>query len=334
MKKLISFCAAVWIAVLTAFPVGAALLEPTESFYVADYADVIDADTEKMIVEKNEYLEAVTGAQIVVVTVDFLNGEHIGDYAYQLFNDWGIGSSEKNNGLLLLLAIGEENYWALQGTGIASQLTSADLDNILYDYLEDDFAAGDYDAGVQKVFSAFYARFESIYAFHYDNGDAADSGNIPQQESYVTQPGKAFSFFGAFYSIFKAVLIIVLIIVVIAVIAIFSGRGGPGGPGRRYRRRFYWGGGFGSGSRVPRPPQMPPQRPSGGFGGGRPGSFGGHSGGGGSSRGGGAGRRSGGFGGMGGFGGSSGGFGGGRSGGFGGHSGGGGSSRGGGAGRR
>ena len=83
--------------------------------YVADFADVVNADTIAYINQSNEALSEACGAEIIVVTVDFLNGAKIDDYAYRLFNEWQIGSAEQNNGLLLLLVIGEDNYYALQG---------------------------------------------------------------------------------------------------------------------------------------------------------------------------------------------------------------------------
>ena len=113
MKKWsLRFCTlAMAIALFLATAVTAfAVVEPTEQFYVADYANVLQQDTKDDIVEKNAVLYEQTGAQIVVVTVDFLDGMAIEDYALELFNEWGIGSAEKNNGVLLLPAIGEEHY--------------------------------------------------------------------------------------------------------------------------------------------------------------------------------------------------------------------------------
>ena len=68
----------------------------------------------------------------------------------------------KLDGLLLLLAIGEENYWVMQGKGLEGVLSSGMLGDYLYEYLEPDFAIGDYDAGVYKVFNAFCKSSSSI----------------------------------------------------------------------------------------------------------------------------------------------------------------------------
>ena len=102
------------LLVLLAVPAAALTVpEPSELFYVADYANVLENDTIDYMVERNDLLYDQTGAQIVVLTVDFLDGAEIEDYAYAVFNDWGIGSADKNNGVLLLLVIGppmEEKY--------------------------------------------------------------------------------------------------------------------------------------------------------------------------------------------------------------------------------
>ena len=152
----------------------AGIPEPTASFYVADYADVITQETEQHIIEKNAELEYYCdGAQIVVVTVDFLDGMDIEDYCYKLFNDWQIGSTS-NNGVLLLLTIGEENYWCMVGKGLEGELTAGDLDDLLWIYLEDSFAAEMYDFGVKETFDQLANEMYNIYDVHiYSDGSAS-----------------------------------------------------------------------------------------------------------------------------------------------------------------
>ena len=60
--------------------------EPSDDLYVSDYADVIDREVEEEIINANLELEEKNGVQIAVVTVDFLDGANIEDYAYDLFN--------------------------------------------------------------------------------------------------------------------------------------------------------------------------------------------------------------------------------------------------------
>ncbi len=302
--------------------------KPSDAFYVLDQAGVLKQETIKAILDKDARLEDQTGAQVCVVTVEFIGSARISDYAYKLFNEWGIGDKTKNNGLLLLLVTGAEDYYMLQGTGLEDYFSSATLQNILDEYMEPYFAKADYDGGVRATMDAVFTRLAAYYNVSLDENPVytGNTGSVPngKTDSYpyrdynkgYDQGGGPFSWIGSFVR--KAVSVVFGIAIVIIVI-ILSSIGSIG------RRRRYWGGGY-WGPRRHRPPPPPP----GGFGPGRPGGF--HGPGMGSRPGGsGMNSRPGGFGG----GGRSGGFGGGRSGGFGGggRSGGGGGSRGGGAGR-
>lgn len=271
------------------------IIDQAESFYVADEANVLSADTETYIVEQNAVLEDLCGGQIVVATVDFLDGMDIEDYAYKLFADWEIGDADKNNGVLLLLAIGEEDYWCMQGKGLENNLTSGDIDDILWSYLEEDFAAGDYDRGVRSTFDALYDSVCAAYGL---------SGDVQGSDGYGD--AAAPSGYSLFHLFVIGILVLVVIIVVVSIfVAIRAGRGmfTTGPATRPYRRRHVF---IPRAPRAPRPPRgasppRPPRptfsarpkstrasRPHSSFGGSHRGI--GH-GGGGRSRGGGAGRR-------------------------------------------
>lgn len=132
--------------------------QPTDMFYVNDYANVIDEEAEEEMLRYGNQLYEASGAQVVLVTVDFTDGIALEDYAYDLFNAWGIGSADKNNGVLILMSIGDDDYWTMQGEGLEDTLTSGEISGILQEYLEPDFAAKDYSAGAKKVYGAFIKR--------------------------------------------------------------------------------------------------------------------------------------------------------------------------------
>ena len=92
------------------------MVEPTEQFYVADYANVLQQDTKDDIVEKNAVLYEQTGAQIVVVTVDFLDGMAIEDYALELFNEWGDRFGRKEQRRFAFA-----RHWGRKLLGVAGQ---------------------------------------------------------------------------------------------------------------------------------------------------------------------------------------------------------------------
>lgn len=318
-KRVFTLAVAAALAVVLTIPALAVVPDRPENQYVLDEADVLSEETEQEIISKNQKLFEETGAQIVVVAVDFLDGEEIADYAYSLFNVWGIGSVERNNGLLLLMAIAEDNYYAMPGYGIEDYFDGAKLKDMLNEYLEPDFAAKDYDAGAKKFFDAALSEMENYYANY---SDEYNTGNTDPDYDYSYEYEPTFGdrvgwFLGnALSVVFRIVVVVVIFLVLVSILrGMRGGGGGPrsggGGGGGGFWTGLFLGNMLGNSRR--RGGWRPP--PPGGFGPRPP-------------------RGGGGFGGFGGFhGGGGGGFGGGgfRGGGGGFHGGGG--SRGGGAGR-
>ena len=275
-KRFLSLISAFVLLLALAVPAHA-VVSQSSGFYCADYANVLSADTEQMIIDYNGALEQqCRGAQLVVVTVDYLDGMYCDEYAYQLFNDWGVGSGQYNNGMLLLLAVEESKAWLAYGLGLNSEISSDDVDNLMEKYFWDDFDAGEYDKAVTKLFKALLKWYDDLYGSNVSNAaKTSSSSGVYQQNSYVGS-GSSSPLSG----------IIRLVILIIILNAIFGGRRRGGGGGswlpwlllfNSHRDRGGRGGGFGGGS---------------GFGGGGRGGFGGGSGrGGGGFSGGGGGRR-------------------------------------------
>ena len=273
-----------------------AVVDQSDSFYVADYANVLSNSTEEMIIDYNGALEQqCQGAQIVVVTVNYLDGMYSDEYAAQIFNSWGIGSSKYNNGILLLLAVQENKAWLQAGIGL--DLSSNEIDRMLDRYFWDEFDRGNYDEAVEDTFEALLKWFDSEYGSNVSNADDDYYGEYYGETSYDNS---------------GSVFWLIVLIIVLALIFGRRNRGGRGGRGGGGGSSWLpWLLFFGSQNRNrgynPPPGPRPGSRPSGGY---RPGGFGG------------------GFGGSGGFGGGhSGGFGGGMGHGGGGFGGGGGGRR-------
>lgn len=71
--------------------------------YVSDFARVLDPAHRQELERYCGRVEALTGAQIALVTIPTLEGDPIEDVANGLFRRWGIGQKGKNEGVLLLL---------------------------------------------------------------------------------------------------------------------------------------------------------------------------------------------------------------------------------------
>lgn len=142
----------------------AAVRDHSESFYVNDFANVIDEKTENYMVNYGVKLHQKSGAQVVLVTVDSTNGTSMEQYATSLFNSWGVGSAEKNNGVLLLFSIKDDDYWAVPGKGLEDTLNDNVLSQILSESLEPDFAKKDYSAGARKTYGSLIQKLGGIYS--------------------------------------------------------------------------------------------------------------------------------------------------------------------------
>ena len=218
MKKILSFLFALCLCLsisVSAF----AVVGQSESFYVADYSNVLSNETEEMIINYNGSLEQqCQGAQIVVVTVDYLDGMHSDEYAYQLFNDWGVGSADYNNGMLLLLAIQENKAWLAYGLGLNSLIDSDQVDSLLDQYFWKDFDRGNYDEAVASLFKALLVWYDEQYdAQVVQSGSSVTSGQ--EYNAGYSQPGLWENLSYALRSIIK-------LLAVIAVLSLIFGGGG------------------------------------------------------------------------------------------------------------
>ena len=245
--------------------------------YVLDEEGVIREKTAEYIDAMNDSLFAQTGAQIAVQVVETTGDMEIDVYTEKEFERLGVGSAERDNGILLVLAL--ENYYEGQpigdyymgwGSGFDYFLTDT-LADILYTYMEEDFAAGDYDAAVKKTFDAMV----DCLADHYDvtvkehyipvvkESYTAQRGDYASR-SYGTAPVGAGEMLGT---------LLVLMVILLAVWVIADGF-----RYRSYRRRYirpgmgvppvvyypvFWGrhyrpyGGYRRPPRAPRPPRSP-----------------------------------------------------------------------------
>ena len=218
MKKILSFLFALCLC-LSVSVSAFAVVDRSESFYVADYSNVLSNDTEQMIINYNGSLEQqCQGAQIVVVTVDYLDGMYSDEYAYQLFNDWGVGSADYNNGMLLLLAVQENKAWLAYGLGLNSLIDSDQVDSLLDQYFWKDFDRGNYDEAVTSLFNALLVWYDEQYdAQVVQSGSSVTSGQ--EYNAGYNQPGLWENLSYALRSIIK-------LLTVIAVLSLIFGGGG------------------------------------------------------------------------------------------------------------
>ena len=74
-------------------------------FYIQDYSGVFSEKAEKYIFDEAVKLNKATTAQIVVIAVPDTGSETLEQYSLRTANSLGIGSKEKDNGILILFTL-------------------------------------------------------------------------------------------------------------------------------------------------------------------------------------------------------------------------------------
>ena len=97
--------------------------------YVLDEAGVLSSQTENTLNADVQTLYETTGAELAVVTVNSTGGDIV-DFAEDIYSSWNIS----NAGVLLVLSIEEDDYYALYGAAVTDYFED-DIADILYRYI-------------------------------------------------------------------------------------------------------------------------------------------------------------------------------------------------------
>ena len=160
---------------------------------VVDDAGVLSDSTTTELETINAQLSAsCDGAQIGVLTVDYTGSATTEDYAAEAFNTWGIGSSSRNNGVLILLVMQSDqyadgDYYLTYGDGFRSTLL-ADQASTLVQTMEDDFAAKKYDAAVLTCATNVANTIAEVYGVTLSGGTIYSDGSDTQTTRPSVEP--------------------------------------------------------------------------------------------------------------------------------------------------
>src|SRR5271157_1889840 len=141
MKKWLRLSVALALGCSAAWAVDWQALKPQG--YVSDFANVIDAASKARIEAYAAEVEQSTGAQMALVTIDSLEGEPIEEVANTIFRAWGVGQKGKNEGILLLLSIGDRRSRLEVGYGLEPILPDG-LDGSILREMRTPLRQGDY----------------------------------------------------------------------------------------------------------------------------------------------------------------------------------------------
>ena len=196
--------------------------KPTSDIYVVDNADIIKQETEAKLLNIGKDLDQKYKAQLVVLTVNSLNGEDIESFSNRTFREWGIGDKEKNNGVLLVIAKNDHKDRIEVGYGLEGAIPDGKAGSILSD-MNSSFKNKHFNSGIENAY------LELSKLIYQEYGDAAAEDITQAQKEQSRQ---------------DMIIFIIIVVVIIVLVIIFgngsSGHGSSGG--------FYSGGFSSSGS--------------------------------------------------------------------------------------
>ncbi len=175
--------------------------EQTPEFYVNDFANLFTEEQKQEIISKAvELSETYNGIQVVVSTVESIKGNEIEEYAYSMYNQYGIGKDSM--GILILLSTTDRDVRIETGYHMQKYITDSMSGRILDKYGMEYFKSDEFAQGLISVQSAMINEIKEIVPADWEtiekNNTSDDSGLM----------------FGFFIFIFSVAIIIIVYLTV------------------------------------------------------------------------------------------------------------------------
>ena len=177
--------------------------DATSQFYVNDFADVFTADEEAQLVNNAISLaDNYDGIQVVVTTIESLDGNAIEDYALNMYNKYGIGKDDM--GLLILLSTGDREIRVQTGLAMEAYFPDSKVGRFIDNYAIPSLADNKFNVGLINLQEAFIEEIISCVEQEKANGTTDTEIN---KNSSTDMPGLKLVFF-----VFVIALVVILAI--------------------------------------------------------------------------------------------------------------------------
>jgi uncharacterized protein len=130
---------------------------------VNDYTQTLSAQQIDQLEQKLVAFNDSTSTQIAVVLVKSLEGYDVSDYGVRLAESWGIGGAKNNNGVLVLVSLGDRKVTIQTGYGVEGALPDAITKRIIEREITPNFRAGDYFSGLNEGTNAIISYTKGEY---------------------------------------------------------------------------------------------------------------------------------------------------------------------------
>lgn len=171
---------------------------------VNDYTNTLSASQKQQLEQKLVAFDDSSSTQIALAIIKTVGDYDINEYALELGRKWGVGRAGKNNGIMIVVALGDRKVSIQTGYGVEGVLPDIYAKRIIENDFKPNFKTGNYYQGLEDGTTSIIKYTRGEY----------------KNDTPKSKKGKG----GGFGSI-------VILVIIIAVIIAFIKRGGGGGGG-------------------------------------------------------------------------------------------------------
>ncbi|MNK30093.1 hypothetical protein D3C87_485020 [compost metagenome] len=191
---------------------------------VNDYSGVLSAEQKQALESKLVAFDDSSSTQIAIAILKSVGDYDINEYAVNLGRKWGVGQSGKNNGIMIVVAVGDRKISIQTGYGVEGALPDVYAKRIIDNDIKPEFRAGNYYAGLDAATTSIIKYTKGEY-----------KNDKPKVANRKSGGGGS----------------IIIVIIIVIVILIIMRKGGGGGSevigGRGASNALFWAMLFGSG---------------------------------------------------------------------------------------
>lgn len=125
--------------------------KPVPARLVNDFTNTLQADEKDALEKKLVAFNDSTSTQIAIVMMQTLDGYPLADYSFKLGEKWGIGQKGKNNGIIILISLGERKVFIAPGYGLEGSVTDAVSRRIIEMVIKPAFRQKQYYEGLDEA---------------------------------------------------------------------------------------------------------------------------------------------------------------------------------------
>jgi len=124
---------------------------PAPTGFVNDFAGALAPDVRAGLEARLQAYERETGNEMAIAIFPSLGDRTIADLAVRLFEQWGIGQRNRNNGILVVVAIQDRQVRIEVGYGLEGKVSDAQAGRIIRDLIVPKFRQADYAGGLDRL---------------------------------------------------------------------------------------------------------------------------------------------------------------------------------------